>query len=172
MPSLKYDFLYSQIKLCLKYSYFTYWAVSQFDLNILIIIIKQCMYIGTFQGSQGRTRTKKTKKNNTRKSRQYINKNIGCVNSNDQGGSASLKRYVLRHDLKVVRESIFRMSGGRTFQRGGAERLKALDPMWLSIKRWCREVDGSRRPTCKSAGGCVDLQEVGEIQRSEGEQNL
>ena len=31
--------------------------------------------------------------------------------------------------MKTVSESISRMSGGREFQRRGAERLKALDPM-------------------------------------------
>ena len=41
----------------------------------------------------------------------------------------SLKRCVLRRDLKVERVSELRMSGGRVFQRWGADLLKALDPM-------------------------------------------
>ena len=40
-----------------------------------------------------------------------------------------LKRCVLRRDLKVERVSELRMSGGRVFQRWGADLLKALDPM-------------------------------------------
>ena len=43
--------------------------------------------------------------------------------------NAGLNRYVLRSVLKAETESIFLMSGGREFQRRGAERLKALDPM-------------------------------------------
>lgn len=40
-----------------------------------------------------------------------------------------MNRWVLRCDLKNSRESVFQMSGGREFQRRGAEWLKALDPM-------------------------------------------
>ena len=39
----------------------------------------------------------------------------------------------MRRDLKTGRESEFLMSGGSEFQRRGAERLKALDPMVDSL---------------------------------------
>ena len=77
---------------------------------------------------------------------------------NDQGGYASVKRYVLRRDLKMGRESVLRMSGGR-------ERLKALDPMVVKRKggavRW-REAEDLR----VRMGGLM-CSEVGEVQRSE-----
>ncbi|KAL7879463.1 hypothetical protein SRHO_G00017170 [Serrasalmus rhombeus] len=41
---------------------------------------------------------------------------------------ASVNRWVLSRDLKVVRQSILRIWVGRVFQRDGAEWLKALAP--------------------------------------------
>ena len=49
---------------------------------------------------------------------------------------------VFRWDLKVETVSEVRMSGGREFQRLGAGRLKALEPLGLGWqKRWMVKED-------------------------------
>ena len=52
---------------------------------------------------------------------------------------------VFRRDLKVETVSEVRMSSGREFQRLGADRMKALDPMVVrladGVKSWMVEED-------------------------------
>ena len=80
---------------------------------------------------------------------------------NDQGGYASVKRYVLRRDLKMGRESASRMSGGREFQRRGAERLKALDPM--VVRRGAERLKALDPMVVKLKGGAVRWREAEDL---------
>ena len=69
---------------------------------------------------------------------------------------------VFRRDLKVERESVFQMSSGRKSESRRAEWLTARAP--AVVKQAGGEVSW-RSEEDQSAGGRVDLKEVGKIQR-------
>ena len=51
------------------------------------------------------------------------------------------------------------MSGGREFQRLGADRPKTLDPMVVRLADWV--LDGRRGS--ESEGGCVDMDKFSDV---------
>lgn len=54
---------------------------------------------------------------------------------------------------------------GVCFRSGGAEQLRALDPMVMS--RWEEDESDGRRRRSWSTGGCVDVERVGEVLNAE-----
>ena len=67
----------------------------------------------------------------------------------------SLKRCVLRRDLKVERVSELRMSGGRVFQRWGGRSAEGSGPHGNQACGRHSEWNGRGGP--ESAGGCVGV---------------